>query len=423
MTYVLWASLGFTVSLLASWAGARVALAPLVEQAPTTWVDRARLAFPARAASRFALIFLPTLAAVSASFLEPGQGAGTWLASAAAAVPALVAATVVRLHVERVIRRRRVGLGEMLRGWLSYWMVAVPHLVVALVCVAFVGDEPTGRAWLIVATAALATAAACAGSGVMLARWLGLARPASDRLARAVAVASESTGVRPRAIYEIDLRMANAFALPAMRLLLFTGDAVRALDDAQIAAISRHELGHVSEPLRVVAARVLNAVLLITALVAARPLSGALTPEPGLARLGIAIVVLLGAVLFAVLVGRPLSRRMEERADAVAHGRDAHDARGGHDAQGPEYARALEAIYAHNLVPAVLSTRGTHPHLYDRMVSAGFPPPWPRPAPPSRGRLRAALAVSLGIATLALATAFVVGGTFPIGLAVLGLAL
>jgi Zn-dependent protease with chaperone function len=270
MTYVLWATLAFAVSLLASWAGARVALAPLLQQAPSTWVDRARLAFPARAASRFALIFLPTLAAVSVSFLDPGQGAGTWLASMSAAVPAFVAATVVRLHVERVIRRRQVGLGELLRGWLGYWLVVFPHLVVALICVALVGDEPTGRAWLVVAAAALATAAACAGCGVMLARLLGLARPASDRLARAVAVASESTGVRPRAVYEIDLRMANAFALPAMRLLLFTGDAVRALDDAQIAAISRHELGHVSEPLRVVAARVLNAVLLIGALVAAR---------------------------------------------------------------------------------------------------------------------------------------------------------
>jgi hypothetical protein len=66
-----------------------------------------------------------------------------------------------------------------------------------------------------------------------------------------------------------------------------------------------------------------------------------------------------------------------------------------------------------------MNARGAHPHLYDRMVSAGSPPSWPRPAPPSRSRLRAALAVSLGIATLALAVGFMVAGTFPIGFALL----
>jgi Zn-dependent protease with chaperone function len=208
--------------------------------------------------------------------------------------------------------------------------------------------------------------------------------------------------VKARTLLEVDLLMANAFALPAAGMLLFTPEAVRTLEDGQLAAVARHELGHLSEPRRVVAARMGGAVFVVVVLVAARPLSGVLAGDLGLLRLLVALLVIIVAAAFSRLVIRPLARRMEERADSIARAHDAHDG---------EYARALEALYAANLMPAVTHAKGAHPHLYDRLIAAGAPPVWARPAPPSRPRLRAAMLVSVGITVVALTIALQLTGT------------
>lgn len=87
-----------------------------------------------------------------------------------------------------------------------------------------------------------------------------------------------------------------------------------------------------------------------------------------------------------VPIGR-LCRRMEERADRVAC-EHMHDA--------AAYASALERLHEHNLVPAVLGKgRKTHPDLYDRMTAAGVTPSYPRPDPPSRRPVYAAVFATL----------------------------
>jgi Zn-dependent protease with chaperone function len=397
MGLVSWAALAFFASFVASWAGARVAMAPLRASPATAWFDRARLAFPARAASRFFLLFLPAAFAVSA-LLQPDEleGPRPALLGLSAALAALAATFPVRLHVERVTRRRRVGPGEMLRGWVAMWAVMFPHALVAAVGLALVTDRFDVRTCLALGMTTLGVVGAFAGGGVFVARLLRVARPASERLRRAVEAASAATGVTARAVLEVDLMMANAFALPAAGMLLFTPEAVRTLDEGQLAAIARHELGHVSEPRGVVAARMAGAAFVVVALVAARPLSGVLSPESGLVRVGVALLVVVAAAAFSRVVIRPLGRRMEERADGIARKHDAHDG---------EYARALECLYAANLMPAVTHAKGTHPHLYDRLIAAGAPPTWPRPAPPSRPRLRAAMLVSIGITVVAVTVA------------------
>jgi hypothetical protein len=46
------------------------------------------------------------------------------------------------------------------------------------------------------------------------------------------------------------------------------------------------------------------------------------------------------------------------------------------------YARALEKLAQKNLTPAVIdSNNRAHPHLYDRMLSAGLQPDFERPRP------------------------------------------
>ena len=77
-------------------------------------------------------------------------------------------------------------------------------------------------------------------------------------------------------------------------------------------------------------------------------------------------------MLVAVVFGRRLSRRMEERADKFA--REDQTSEG-------VYAKALEKLYRENQAPAVMpGNRRAHPHLFDRMVSTGVQPDFPRPA-------------------------------------------
>ena len=234
------------------------------------------------------------------------------------------------------------------------------------------------------------------GTGVAFARLVRLARPASEKARRAVDAASATTGVRPRGVYELDLTIANAFALPAVGSLLFTPPLVRALDDAQLAAIARHELGHVSEPRSVVAVRVLSATVLFVALVAVRPIlgPGPLASDP--LRLLAAALTLLGALAFTRLVGKPVAQRMEERADAIA-------------APGRPRRRHVRPR------PRGRLRREPRPGRHERPRRPPPPlrphglrrprPSWPRPAPPSRPRLRAALLVCLGITVASIATA------------------
>ena len=289
----------------------------------------------------------------------------------------------------------------MLRGWVALWAVMFPHALVAGLGLALVTDQFDARTRAALGAVTLAVIGAFAGGGVFVARLLRVARPASEPLRRAVEAASAATGVKVRAVLEVDLMMANAFALPAAGMLLFTPEAVRTLDDGQLAAIARHELGHMSEPRSVVAARMGGAAFVIVALVAARPLSGVLSPESGLVRLLVALLVIVAAAVVSRFVIRPLARRMEERADSIARAHEAHDG---------EYARALESLYAANLMPAVTHAKGTHPHLYDRLIAAGAPPAWARPSPPSRPRLRAAMLVSIGITVVALTAAIQLTG-------------
>jgi hypothetical protein len=77
-------------------------------------------------------------------------------------------------------------------------------------------------------------------------------------------------------------------------------------------------------------------------------------------------------------VYRDISRKLEVRADEMAKAQE-HDP--------GTYARALARIYQDNMVPAVTAGRGTHPHLYDRLVAAGVTPDFPRPAAAKLGHV------------------------------------
>ena len=227
-----------------------------------------------------------------------------------------------------------------------------------------------------------------------LMRSLGIIRPASERLRTIVERTSGNSGVSPRAVVEMGLPMANAFAFPLQGMVGMTDACMAVLDDEEIATVCAHELAHLREPRLVVWARAARVFLIgvCAALVAAsaRPLPGSFGPMAIFVGVyGAVIIFLLGTVL-----ANRLSLKMEHRADAQA-------------AQSQEspgvYARALEKLYRTNLVPAVFgSKRMTHPHLYDRMIQAGVEPEYARPAAPPQwpsmlGFAALVLAAILGI--------------------------
>jgi len=168
-----------------------------------------------------------------------------------------------------------------------------------------------------------------------------------------------------RAIWILRNPLGYAAAFPTTRDLIFSEGLIASHPEDEIAAICAHELAHLSEPRRTVYARVIGSMALYP-LIFIRPMVHAFDFT------GIAIL-LIPAVILAVFIRR-LRRRMEVRADAMA---DKNAAEAG------IYARALERLYRTNQMPAVMAgKRQIHPHLYDRMLSAGVTPDYPRPKAP-----------------------------------------
>jgi hypothetical protein len=186
------------------------------------------------------------------------------------------------------------------------------------------------------------------------------------------------------------LLSSNAMAFPLPRVLLFTERALDVMSDAEIAAICAHEIGHVAEPRGVALSRIVP-VLYVYLLIAAMPW---LRRGEPIHWIGFA----LGAVLL-ITAAPLLAQRFERRADAAGLA---------HEEVPGVYAAALEKMGRDNLTPAVMPGRaGSHPHLYDRLLSSERPPTYPRPAPPSAGRpafvlllgLAPAIAIFVGVAT------------------------
>lgn len=177
---------------------------------------------------------------------------------------------------------------------------------------------------------------------------------------------AERMQVPYRAVWILRNPLGYAAAFPTTRDLVFSDGLLAAHPEEEIAAIAAHELAHLSEPRRLVFARVLGAMSLCP-LIFIRPMVHAFDFA------GIAIL-LLPLIFFSVYLRR-LRRRMEVRADAMASQ---------NAAEAGVYARALERLYRMNQIPAVMPGKHhAHPHLYDRLLAAGVTPDYPRPNPPA----------------------------------------
>ena len=396
--WVLWGGLFYLPVVFAAAAilTSATALATYRPPGEGHWTERARHVQVARKATNFAGAFSCVVALAYVGLWFHGDVAfvpGRLLAFAAFAA-ALLGAAFARGRLER-----RIGMPcsllAIVRGDAAFILVLLPAILVAAV---FASVEPTdvGRtlgAVLIAGTACVLVA--LWGGGLWVARELGLSRPARPRLVAAVQEAARRAGTRPRPVFEVALRRANALALTHLQRLAFTEPAVDALDDEELCAVAAHELAHLDEPRGVRALRVAVALSIPLGLMAL-PASAAAFGIVGPCAVVLALVVI-------IVVFRRTARRMEERADHAARDQEPGELR--------TYARALERIYEVNLVPAVLGGRPIHPHLYDRLLTAGVQPSYPRPAPPPRGRSWAMLIAPFGAIGLAMA----VSGATPKG--------
>lgn len=383
-----------TLALTTTWIGGRVARWwSLRSYDPAAhWTARARVAFAARAVSTTFMLLGPVLWGIFAAFAH----APTWAlepvtAAAAVAVLSFVGALLVHLGLLGRVLTHPPSVATWLTSTATVMLSYLPLLPIVAVFAWWApynflstGGALWGLGLLVAFVLALR------GDTVHLARLLGLAKPASPRLAAVVEAASKRSGRRPPETWEVRWETANAVAYPLGDRLLFTRSILRHLDDPELEAVAAHELGHLSESWGVKALR-------LTAALSFAPLAAAGWFYRHAGAFGV-----WAAVCFAWIVAwaiKRLQRRMEERADAHAH---AHQDKDG------DYARALSRLHEINAIPAVMDRKRTHPDLYDRLVALGAPPSYPRPAPPpmrsaQKGTLAALMlgAAAMGLAILA----------------------
>jgi Zn-dependent protease with chaperone function len=371
--------LALVASALGAWVAMAIALFRARAPADAHWAERARITYPARAVGGLCLLSCPLLGVVLARlWIGPLTAISYELLATACFVAGFTVVAALHLRLLRHLLPEPPTVRYWLSGVAVLWLVVRPVLLIAgALALTAPADifSPWMLLWVLAAVSLLGAAAR--GLGLRVARWLGLAWPASERLQAVVDSAAERVGLRPRTVFELRWPMVNAAAFPASLVLVFSDAALRKLTDLQLEAVAAHELGHLGEPRRVLALRVLLLTIWIP-LAAVRPITLAFGIE------GYAIVVVCALLL--VLLVRSTLRRMEQRADATATE---------HQADSGQYARALEAIYRASAIPAVLWGRGTHPHLYDRLTAAGVEPDFERPKPPSRVRLYGSASIGL----------------------------
>lgn len=374
--------------ILCARLGEWIALRPYRRFAGDSWTENARLAYPGRATSMLQFLLLPLFLVGGPYLLAAHTSMYVNICPLSPRVIALVGLGVLLPYLSNARRQvfnqtvnDPVSPTGWLRGQLLYWLLFIPHVLIALAVLVLAHDAFDAWTICVLAGGVLLFVFLISGGGLFLARWLGLLGDASQRVRDIVERCSQRVGVVPKTVYELRWYQTNAIAFPFQQSIGFTDRLVREFDDSEIEAICSHELGHLSEPKSVLFARG-SVPTLVVLLPIVRPLFGTI----GI----LGVYAVLAAMFVLLLLIKNLARRMEQRADEIA-------------SEGTEdsalYAETLMKIYRLNGMPAVMPTdRMVHPHLYDRMLAAGVEPDFPRPARPSRKRTSVAVFCSSTLA-------------------------
>ena len=259
---------------------------------------------------------------------------------------------------------RRGGLRPTLTHLLLFPGAPSLFLVMALTVRRGLGAESL----TIAGAALLLNIALMLGGSVAILRKTGLLKPVDEPLQRASREQAAAQGVPLRHVMRMDLPMANAFAFPWTKDLGFTNATLEVLDGKELHSVTAHELGHLKEGLATRGSRLIGALAFFTI---------GLAPAAGVSGRPLAALGLFAGYLLVSRLASRVHNRLEVSADQHAHHAESEDEEGA-------YASALEKIHKASLIPAVLAPRSPYPSLYDRMISAGVTPDFPRPRPPRR---------------------------------------
>jgi hypothetical protein len=382
----------FLIGILSTVAGALVVLPPAQNQ-PLPWWERARRTYPARLApviSAFLVgqILIPV---TGVYFGIMGFRPPTPMFVTIALLP-FIGTTTVAIFMSCIASPRHKPIWYWFGGCISALLMRFPNTLVCgvLSCALFVFPHDLSSVLFVLFIGAIAIGFIAWGGGVLVARMLGLAYPALPRAQHAADWAAERVGIRPTAVFEITWPIVRVDAYIFSRYLVFTDAAATHLSDEELFALATREITFFQQPRLAGTLRIIDSTA-IYFLLACSAIGATISRQ----------AMLTGAMITVVIafLMRPFYRRAQLKADALAASA----------AIDPAAAlRAMTRQYELNLHPVVaVSNRSPDAHLYDRLVKAGLQPEYPRPAPPSRGRILLSVVTAAG-SCLLLSLAFLV---------------
>jgi Zn-dependent protease with chaperone function len=266
----------------------------------------------------------------------------------------------------------------LLRGTVRGFILRFLHWIALIGTMLLMPDHFSGLAWAIGGAVAAFWLGWTRGLSVMLWKRLRWFEPAPERLRQIVADTSARMGLLCLEVLMSQSPQARAGALINIRQLLFTDRLLAICPDEEVAAICAHELGHLTEPRSVRIARTIQSLAFLP-WIFIKPLLHLFSDG--------AVFGLMAFTWLVPIFSRPMSRKLEVRADQIAKA---------NESDAGVYARALTRLYEASQTPAVnRGTDATHPHLYDRILAAGVTPEFSRPEPPSEMATHGKIAFAL----------------------------
>ena len=227
---------------------------------------------------------------------------------------------------------------------------------------------------------------------LFLARRIGTVKTAPTEITSKVHDLCEQMHlVRRPEVLEARTDQLNAFAYSTVNCVVFTAPLLHHFPLEQILAIARHELGHLKETTAQKRIRLLFPLVYLPFFLV-RPLSN---------QWGMAEAIFVATLLYLIL--SRLFGTFQRKAEYAA---DLHTEPEMEDADQSAFAKGLLELHRQALLPAHHESSGTtsHPSLYDRLDSLGYPPDFAKPNPPESGPV-IPVAVTYFVLTLALLVA------------------